>query len=92
MAAAFGALTGAIGGAVSTCFFNTPALNRTAMKIVGLGALQGAVVQALGLGIMNTIDTGSDEGQFGLYLVSTALLTVAAKILRGTTYKEALAN
>lgn len=90
-----GGVAGAIGGAVSTCFFNTPALNKTAMKIVGLGALQGAVVQALGFGIAAYIigdEKNADVKAAKIQLVSAAIFTVAAKVLLGTTYKEAFAN
>jgi hypothetical protein len=92
--AAIGGVTGTIGGAISTCFFNTPALNRTAMKIVGLGALQGAVVQALGLtiGFNATEETDSLMKIAVIHFVSAAILTGAAKVLLGTTYKEAFAN
>jgi hypothetical protein len=92
--AAIGGVAGTIGGAVSTCFFNTPALNRTALKIVGLGALQGAVVQALGLtiGLKATEDTATMKKVAVIHFVSAAILTGAAKVLLGTTYKEAFAN
>lgn len=91
--AIFNALTGIVGGAISTALFHTPSLHKTAMKIVALGALQGAVIQIPSWQITAYFcDTINQTRTVVIQLTSAAVISAIAMAVMGTTRNEAVAN
>lgn len=86
------AVPGIVGGAFSTGFFHTPALSNTALKIIALGAVQGAVTQIISFQITVYFNQEPSFRALITQLASGAVISAAVMVIMGSTRKEALAN